>query len=94
MNSVNLFESQDFYLAAYLVASGVKLVASRRMDGLTTFYFTNSDTTKMLIDKYYGLAALINPIAYCNAIRNLKSVIHSKTTTNGNETYHNYGATK
>ena len=82
MNKLNLFESQDFYLSAYLVASGVELTTSERNHGLTTFQFSDTNTTRELVEKYYSLAATINPIAYCNAIRNLKSIIHATPNLN------------
>ena len=79
MNETKTISSQDFYLSAFIIASGVELQSSSRTNGLTTFTFSDDATTRQLISNYYGLAASINPLAYCNAIRNLKSIIHSTT---------------
>lgn len=79
MDKTKTLQSTDFYISAFLIASGVELQSSSRTNGLTTFTFSDDATTRQLISNYYGLEASINPLSYCNAIRNLKSIIHSTT---------------
>jgi hypothetical protein len=74
--------TRDFYLAAYLVASGIQLRSSFKHKGLTSFVFFDTNQLQQLVRQFYGLDALINPVTYGNALRNLKSVIHADTNTN------------
>jgi hypothetical protein len=81
----NNYNTRDFYLAGYLLASGSDLREYRKERGLTTFSFANNEQLQLLVRKFYALDALVNPVTYGNALRNLKSVIHADTNTN--ETY-------
>ena len=78
----NNYTSRDFYLAAYLVASGIELSKHERIDGLTTFYFYNSQALQNLVNDFYALKAVVNPVTYGNALRNLKTIIHASSNTN------------
>ena len=77
--------TRDFYLAAYIIASGIELRSSFKHKGLTTFVFPESNELQQLVRQFYGLDALVNPVTYGNALRNLKSVIHAESKPN--ETY-------
>ena len=78
------FRTKDFPLAAFLVSSGLALQAHDRSGGVSTFTFPDSARLHELVDDYYGFRALVNPVSYANAFRNLKSVMYSTTTTNDN----------
>ena len=69
--------TKDFYLSSYLVASGYRLAGHTRQSDITMFRFDESDDLTHSIEKYYGLTAMVEPVTYSNAIRNLKSLIHS-----------------
>ena len=80
------YQSKDFYLASFLVASGFPLLASSKVAGLTIFEFEETPKLTDSITSYYGFTALVNPIALGNSMRTLKSIIHANT--NGTDQYH------
>ena len=71
------YETKDFYLAAYLIACGVELLAHKRKNGMTSFLFSPSDELTILVKNYNSLSASVNPVQFGNSIRNLKTIIHS-----------------
>ena len=71
------YQTEDFYLAAFLVASAEQLITHSRQNGITSFCFSQTEKLNELISKYYQLKASINPVTYGTAIRNLKTVIHT-----------------
>jgi hypothetical protein len=81
------FSTKDFYLSAYLISSGLPLQAHSRTGSVSTFTFSETPGLHSLVDEYFGFRALVNPVVYANAFRNLKSVIYSNTTTNVNTTH-------
>ena len=76
------YESKDFYLAGYLMCSGVHMQSNMKSGQQTIFVFDNDDELQVLIDKYYRMEANINPVTYGQALRNLKSIIHSNSNIN------------
>jgi len=74
------YSSKDFYLSSYLIANGSTLLDNIVEDGVTTFVFENNDEVKRLIGNYYSLKSKVEPMAYGQAIRTLKSVIHASKT--------------
>ena len=87
------YDTKDFPLAAYLVTSGLALQAHSREGKVSTFTFADTSDLQSLVSGYYGFQARVNPIAYANAFRNLKSIMYSNTTANDNM-YHNTGSAK
>ncbi len=84
----NTYTSRDFYLSAYLIATGNELAQYTKDAGnLTTFVFHNSQELQQHVRKFYALEALINPVVYGNALRSLKSIIHEKQITNRDNKY-------
>ena len=78
------YQTKDFPLVAFLISSGLALQAHDRSGGVSTFTFPDSARLHELVDDFYGFRALVNPVLYANAFRNLKSVMYSNTTENDN----------
>ncbi len=72
-------ETRDFYLTAFLLASGFKLRGHTKTAGLTTFEFDETSKLTDTISSYYGFSSTVEPITYGNAMRTLKSIIHENT---------------
>jgi hypothetical protein len=87
-----LYKSRNFYLSAFLLAEGCKLDNFARLDGITTFEFEMNDTLLERVRQYFANQATVNPIAFGNALKNLKSLIHTNRETYEYESTHNYGA--
>lgn len=88
MNQISdTYSSRDFYLSAYLIAAGDDLKSYQKDEvNMTIFVFRSSPDLREHVREFYALKALVNPIAYGNALRSLKSMIHS-TGTKPNNTY-------
>ncbi len=71
------YKSKDFYLSSYLIANGCNLIDNIVEDEVSTFVFEKNDELKILIGNYYSLKSRVEPMAYGQAIRTLKSVIHA-----------------
>ena len=71
------YTSKDFYLSSYLIANHCNLLDNIVEDRVTTFVFENNVEVKKLIGNYYSLKSKVEPMAYGQAIRTLKSVIHA-----------------
>jgi len=69
------YSSKDFYLSSFLIANDCELSETVVNDGVTTFVFEMNDKVKKLIGSYYSLKSKVEPMAYGQAIRTLKSVI-------------------
>ena len=78
------YSNQDFYLSAYLLTTGHKLIEHSRSQGLTTFTFESNDDIDNAVAEYYSMNAAVEPIKFGNSIRSLKSIIHSYTTSTSN----------
>lgn len=92
------YTTNDFYLSAFLVASGVPITSHQRWNNRTSFEFAQKDGLSQLIDEYYADHVKVSPIRYGNSLKNLKALIYSgitNTNTNGNhEINHSSRATR
>jgi len=79
------FETRDFYLAAFLIASNETLVSYNKVSRITVFGFQDSDELRSKTGQYFSTAATVEPIRFSNAIRNLKTLLHSSILTDSNE---------
>jgi len=71
------YSSKDFYLSSFLISNKIELLDNIVEDGVTIFVFEKNDEIKKLIGNYYSLRSRVEPMAYGQAIRTLKSVIHA-----------------
>ena len=86
----NTHSNRDFYFSAYLVSAGCKMQGVTKDHGISTFIFAANEKIAELTAKYYTMQALVEPISYGNALKGLKSVIHSTdTNSNSQGTYNN-----
>lgn len=89
---MNTYNTEDLYLAAFLVAQSIPVIQWNRDIGLTNFVFEQNAELSQLVGAYYADRAITSPLQYGNALKNLKSMIHSKS--HGNTSHHIYGATR
>ena len=78
------YSNEDFYLSAYLLTTGYRLIEHTRTKGLTTFVFESTDNIENAVNEYYSMNAKVEPMKYGNSIRTLKSIIHSYSTSTSN----------
>ena len=78
------YSNEDFYLSAYLLTTGYRLIEHTRKQGLTTFVFESTENIENAVKEYYSLNAKVEPMKYGNSIRALKSIIHSYSTSTSN----------
>lgn len=83
------YSNEDFYLSAYLLTTGYKLIEHTRKQGLTTFVFESTNDIDDAVAEYYTMNATVEPMKYGNSIRALKSIIHSYSTSTSNRGYKN-----
>ena len=75
---LNTYTTEDFYLAAYLMAAGFKLHSHTRLNGKTSFVFLSTDEIRSALEKYYTQQAKdVDALSLASSIRALKSVVHS-----------------
>lgn len=80
----NLQTTRDFYLAAFLVAKGINLESHNKSNGSTLFNFPGDTNTQETIEQFYSMKARVEPLAYANSIKTLKSILHSYNIKNAN----------
>ena len=83
------FANKDFYLSAFLIAEGFELQEYSRENGFTTFRFNESIELLEAIRKFHSLSAVTEPVRFGNAIKSLKTLIHSEQISNSKSNYSN-----
>ena len=81
------YESRDFYLAGFLMSSGIPMVGNYKEGYKTTFVFNGGDEVERLVNGYYSMQETIEPVSYGQALRNLKSIIHSITNSESDKKF-------
>ena len=70
------YPTESLYLAAFLYAEGIKLCdVSKIKDKRCVFIFEGGEKTSALADAYVIGSARVSPMAYKNAINDLKGVM-------------------
>ena len=73
----NNYKTKDFQLSAYLLSKGCTLLTHSKENNITSFIFEYDRTTEDLINDYYNLQAIVEPMAYANSQRQLRSILNS-----------------
>lgn len=72
-------ELRDFYLTSYLICCGLELLRTEPAgNNRVTFVLRESPQRTRITEDYYGHRAQVDPLAFKDAIVNLKSVIHAR----------------
>jgi len=69
-----LFETRDFYLAAFLKVKNIKLVKAVKQGELLIFCFEKNDNLEELITNFYADSEDVSANRLINAIRDLKAL--------------------
>ena len=74
----NEYTSADFYLTAYLLASGLELVETKKITPhKTLFLLKDIPKREALVQDYFAGRGSVNPKAYKDWIQNLKAMLHN-----------------
>ena len=84
------YYTKDIYAAGYLLAEGFKLLSHSRKGRVTIFEFEGDQTVIEAANKYFTLQTLVEPVKYGNALRTLKSILHSYDKLNADGDVNNY----
>lgn len=76
MNDSKTYVTSDLYLTAYLKIKGHKYVAEK-MKSKSNFVFTESPELLLDVNDYLTENGNCEPLAYTNAIKNLKNFLHN-----------------
>lgn len=68
-------ETQDFYLAAYVILNNVEMKYMKEYGHRKLFVFEDTDQFQELKQKYYWNKAQVSPLEYKMEIRKLKDSI-------------------
>ena len=77
---MNLYQTRDLGLAAWVMSNGIPVHRFERENNLTTFSFMLNDEGQRIVAEYYG-DARVSPMVYNSAIRTLKSMINRNSGT-------------
>ena len=85
MQQNQLYENKDFYLSAFLMASGLDLHSHQRQGPISVFRFIKNNKLKNLVDQYYADSGEVKPMRYSTYIRTLKSILHNALSESKSE---------
>ena len=79
------YENKDFYLSAFLMASGIDLHSHQRQGPISVFRFIKNNELINLVDQYYTDGGWVKPMRYSTYIRTLKSILHNALSESKSE---------
>ena len=85
MIQTQFYENKDFYLSAFLMASGLDLVEHQRQGPISVFRFIKNSKLINLVDQYYTDSGEVKPMRYSTYIRTLKSILHNALSESKSE---------
>jgi hypothetical protein len=77
MSEINLYVTSDLYLTAYLKVVGFNYKVEERR-GKFCFLFESTPELITNVDEYLSEEGNCKPLAFTNAIKNLKNYLHNK----------------
>lgn len=77
------YQTKDFYLAACIITSGMKMLSCERTKSFTIFNFEDTNELRNLVSDYYGMKYKVEAMSFSSNIRSLKSAIHSASNSQG-----------
>jgi hypothetical protein len=77
MTDQNLYVTSDLYLTAYLKTKGHKYKVEKEKTK-SKFVFVSSPDLSADVDAYLSENGTCEPLAYTNAIKNLKNYLYNK----------------
>lgn len=77
MNPENSYSTSDLYLTAYLKIKGHKFKVEKTIKK-STFVFVSSPELLFNVDEYLTETGSCEPLAYTNAIKNLKNLLFNR----------------
>ena len=79
MENADEFTTPDFYIAAFLLAKGHKLISAHHDGSKRVFFaFDDFEGRKALLRAFLYGEAVVEPQVFITAIKSLKQVIHSR----------------
>ena len=77
MELQSTYATSDLYLTAYLKLKGNKFIVEKTAKK-STFVFVSSPELLSNVDEYLTETGLCEPLAYTNAIKNLKNLLFNR----------------
>jgi hypothetical protein len=77
MDIQNLYSTSDLYLTAYLKIKEHKFTVEKSLKK-STFMFISSPELLLNVDEYLTETGSCEPLAYTNAIKNLKNLLFNR----------------
>ena len=72
-----IYETSDFYFVAFIHSKGYEILGANKVGSKISFEFENSDEFKEIRNNYFLGKASVEPIAFQNAIHNLKTLTYN-----------------
>lgn len=81
MSNNNIFSTDSFNLASFLLSESCPLIFVNKTDPKRAiFIFQDSEQLRILKDKFLSYQAQVEPNRFCSAQKNLKQILYQKQT--------------